>query len=87
MDTLNTTEYDRQAMGRVVRRLRKERGLSQEVFSGLAGLARSHLAMIESGGKQATLETLWKIAAACEMRPSQLVASIERECARIRKKE
>ena len=80
MDTLNTAEYDKQAMGRVIRRLRKERGLSQEVFSGLAGLARSHLAMIESGGKQANLETLWKIAAACEIRPSQLVLAIEREC-------
>lgn len=86
MDTLNTAEYDRLAMGRVVRRLRKERGLSQEVFSGLAGLARSHLAMIESGKKQANLETLWKIAAACEIRPSQLVLAIERECARLERK-
>ena len=62
-------EYDRYAVGRVVRQLRKERGLSQEVFSGLCGLARSHIAMIERGTKQANFETLWKIANACEILP------------------
>ena len=72
-------EYDRYAVGRVVRQLRKERGLSQEVFSGLCGLARSHIAMIERGTKQANFETLWKIANACEILPSQLVEQIERE--------
>lgn len=72
-------EYDRYAVGRVVRQLRKERGLSQEVFSGLCGLARSHIAMIERGTKQANFETLWKIANACEILPSRLVEQIERE--------
>ena len=46
-------EYNRYAVGRVVRRVRKEKQLSQEIASGLAGLARSHLAMIENGSKQA----------------------------------
>ena len=36
-------EFDREAAGRVIRRLRQEKGLSQEVLSGFAGLARSHL--------------------------------------------
>ena len=72
-------EYDRYAVGRVVRQLRKERGLSQEVFSGLCGLARSHIAMIERGTKQANFETLWKIANACEILSSRLVEQIERE--------
>ena len=31
-------EFNRLAAGRVVRRLRKERELSQEVFSGLGGV-------------------------------------------------
>lgn len=38
-------EFDKKAAGRVIRRLRLERRLSQEVFSGFAGLARSHLAI------------------------------------------
>lgn len=72
-------EFDRLAVGRVVRRLRKERCLSQDVLSGLAGLARSHLAMIEVGTKQANFETLWRIANALDLPPHQLVKQIEEE--------
>lgn len=74
-------EFDRYAIGRVVRRLRKERGLSQEVFSGLAGLARSHLAMIENGDKQPNFETVWRIANAFDLSPHELVRQIEQEIA------
>lgn len=69
--------FDNGAVGAAIRRLRKERGLSQEVLSGLAGIARTHLTMIESGTKQANFETLWRIAGALNMRPSELVAQIE----------
>ena len=72
-------EFDKYAVGRVVRRLRKEKGLSQEVLSGLAALARSHLAMIESGDKQANFETLWRIANALSVPPHVLVLQIEQE--------
>lgn len=72
-------EFDRYAVGRVIRKLRKGRNLSQEVFSGLAGLARSHVAMIESGEKQANFETLWRIANALDIPPHELVLLIECE--------
>ena len=72
-------EFNNKAVGRVIRRLRKEKGLSQEVFSGLAGIARSHLSMIESGDKHANFETVWKIANAFEILPHQLVKLIEEE--------
>ncbi len=64
-------------MGRTIRALRNEKGLSQEVLSGLAGIARTHLTMIENGNKQANFETIWKIALALDMRPSELTARIE----------
>ena len=72
-------EFNRLAAGRVVRRLRKERKLSQEVLSGLAGLTRSHLAMIESGDKQANFETVWRIANAFGMPPHMFVQMVEQE--------
>ena len=72
-------EFDRYAVGKVIRRLRLNKGLSQEVFSGLAGLARSHLAMIESGEKKANFETIWRIANAFDIPPHHLVAQIEEE--------
>lgn len=74
-------EYNKLSVGKVVLRLRHERRLSQEVFSGLAGIARSHLAMIELGTKKANFETLWRIANAFEIAPHELVALIEKEAA------
>ena len=70
-------DYNPKAVGIVIRRMRKEKGLSQEVFSGLAGIARSHLSMIESGDKKANFETLWKIANAFNIPPHELVRIIE----------
>ena len=62
-----------------IRRLRKERGLSQEVVSSFAGLARSHLAMIENGDKQPNFETIWRLANAFGLYPHELVKLIEEE--------
>ncbi len=72
-------DYDRYAVGRTIRAIRKEKGLSQEVVSGFAVPARSHLAMIENGQKKANFETLWKIALAFDMEPHELVRRIEQE--------
>lgn len=72
-------EFQGKAVADVVRRLRKKRGQSQEVLSGLAAMARSHLGMMETGDMLPTLPTLWRIAEAFDMRPSELVALIEEE--------
>ena len=53
--------YDHTVTGRVIRQLRRERGISQEVLSGLAAISRSHLAEIESGKDNANVETFWRI--------------------------
>ena len=66
-------------IGRTIKRLRREKGMSQEVLSGLAGIARTHLTMIENGTKQANFETLCKLAAALELKPSELVRQFENE--------
>ena len=72
-------QFDNKAVGRAIRGLRKEKGLSQDVLSGFAGIARTHLTMIENGTKQANFETLWRIARALDLRPSELVGRIENE--------
>ena len=66
-------------IGSVIHRLRIQRGMTQEVLSGFAGIARTHLSMIENGSKLPNLDTLWRIALALDMRPSELVAAIEEE--------
>lgn len=78
-------EYIPEAIATVIRRLRKDRKLSQEVISGLAGMERSHWGMVETGGRIPNLYTIWHIADALDMRPSQLVALIEEEMERMEK--
>ena len=69
--------YDNKITGYVIRELRIKRELTQEVLSGLAGIPRSHLAMIESGRISPKIDTLWKIAEALGMKLSELIGQIE----------
>lgn len=55
-----------------------QKGMTQDLLSGLAGIARTHLTMIENGSKQPNFETIWRIAIALEIRPCELVAQFER---------
>ena len=70
---------DANVVGRVIQRVREEQKKSQEVISGLAGIGRTHLSAIERGERKPTLETFWKISEALNMKPSALMARIERE--------
>ena len=71
--------YDHFIAGRIIRELRKQRGLTQEVLSGLVAVSRSHLAEIETGHTNANVETLWKISEALGMSLSVLIRMVERE--------
>ncbi len=73
--------YNSKITGQIIGILRTRRGMSQEVLSGLAGISRSHLAMIENGRKKANVETLWRIAAALDMPLSELIRMVEEETA------
>lgn len=72
-------QFDYDAFRRVICRLRKERQLSQDVFSGFATLSRSHLSMIETGAKEPNLDTAYKIAQALDMPLSELIRLQEEE--------
>ena len=69
--------FDYVVLGNTIRDVRRERGLSQEVLSGLAGIARTHLTMIENGTMHPTIETLCKIAQALDLHTSELLAIME----------
>ena len=70
-------QYDHFITGRIIRELREQRGLTQEVLSGLAAVSRSHLAEIETGHTNANVETLWKISEARGMKISDLIQMVE----------
>ena len=68
---------DTNKVGAVIQAVREEKGLSQEVVSGLAGIGRTHLSAIERGVRNPTLETFFKIAKALDMSASELMKRIE----------
>lgn len=72
-------QFDNKIIGKVIKEKRTQKGMTQDLLSGLAGIARTHLTMIENGTKQPNFETVWRIAIALGMKPSELVALIEAE--------
>ena len=64
-------------VGTTISQIRKQKGLSQEVMSGLADIGRTHLSAIERGERKPTLETLYRIAIALDMKMSDIVKQIE----------
>lgn len=72
-------EFNNNAIGAVIKRLREKRKYTQEVLSALAGIGRSHLADIERGAKHPNFETIWKISSAFGLDPHRFVEMIEEE--------
>ena len=66
-------------VGRVIAKFRVKKGMTQEVLSGFADIARGHLAMIEREGRKPTLETLYRISCALEVKMSAIIMDIEKE--------
>jgi DNA-binding XRE family transcriptional regulator len=56
-----------------VRAARKERGLSREALADAAGVDRSHMGEIERGERNVTLLNVAKIAAAMNLKPSDIL--------------
>lgn len=69
---------DSRIVGDVIADFRKKKNLSQEVLSGLADIGRTHLSAIERGERKPTLETLYRISCALDVKMSDIVAEIER---------
>ena len=68
---------DAQLVGNVIADFRKRRGITQEVWSGLADIGRTHLSAIERGERKPTLETLYRLALALNVKMSDIVCEIE----------
>ena len=64
----------RRIVARNLKRLRQERGLTQEELADLAGLNRNYIGMIERQENAATVDTLEHLAKALHVEPAQLLA-------------
>ena len=70
---------DSKIVGEVLANCRKEKGISQQVLSGLADIGRTHLSAIERGERKPTMETLYRISIALNMNMSDIVKRIEEQ--------
>lgn len=68
---------DSAIVGETIAAIRRKKGISQDVLSGLAGIGRTHLSAIERGERKPTLETLYRISIAFDMKMSDIVLEIE----------
>lgn len=74
-------------VGQVIAKFRIQKDMTQEVLSGLADIARGHLAMIERGERKPTLETLYRISNALNVPMSVITAEIEEEISKMQERE
>jgi transcriptional regulator with XRE-family HTH domain len=67
-----------QAFGQAARKIREERGITQEKAALDGKIDRAYYGHIERATKSATLRTVWKMAAALGVPPSTIFARAER---------
>ena len=65
----------RQVLAANLRRLRHEKGLSQEALAYEAGVNRTYLSKLEKGASYAGLEIIGKLAAVLGVEPAELLRS------------
>ena len=81
---MSQQQLDSVIVGDVIARFRSEKGITQEVLSGLSDIGRTHLSAIERGTRKPTLETLYRISNALDIPMSTIVIAIEVEIERRR---
>ena len=81
---MSQQQLDSVIVGDVIARFRSEKGINQEVLSGLSDIGRTHLSAIERGTRKPTLETLYRISNALDIPMSTIVIAIEAEIERRR---
>jgi transcriptional regulator with XRE-family HTH domain len=63
----------RRIVGRNVRRIRLEKGLTQEQFAEVSGFSQQYISGLESGKRNPTVVTLHELAQALGVTPIELI--------------
>lgn len=63
--------------GKVLQQLRKECGLSQEGLGFESGYHRTYISQLERGKKSPSLQTIFQLAEALKVEPSDIVERIQ----------
>lgn len=65
------------SFGRIIKNLREERGISQEILADRADLNRSYVGEVERGTAMPSLSTITKLARALNLSAADLLARYE----------
>ena len=63
--------------GQAVRKIRLEKGISQEMLADLSGLHRTYMSDVELGKRNVSLENMDRIASALDVSISEIFKQIE----------
>ena len=66
-------------VGKTIKELKKEKGISQEKLAFFAKISVSALSLIERGITSPSMATFWAIARALDISPLKIVKKIENE--------
>ncbi len=81
VNKINTLE---QSFGLILREKRKDQGFSQEALALEAGIDRNFVSLLERGLNQPSLSTIFKLANALNLKPSDLVMDLEKKMTQIK---
>jgi len=65
--------------GQLLQEIRKKRGLSQEDLGFESGYHRTYISLLERGLKNPSLKTIFQLAKALKVRPSEMIQRIENQ--------
>ena len=65
------------AFGRVLKKAREDKGISQEVLAHGIRSHSTHISRLENGHKQPTLTTIFKLAEVLDIDPVDIIKSIQ----------
>jgi transcriptional regulator with XRE-family HTH domain len=68
---------EQEQLGRAIRKLRKERGMTIEALAGASDLDWTYLSGIERGRRNPTLKVIAAVAAALDLKTSELIRLAE----------
>ena len=64
-------------LGRIIHRVRKDRGLTQQDLAEMTGLSKAVIRRYEFGDRSPSWDGFLRIARACDMPPSMLMSQLD----------
>jgi len=75
-----------EAFGKVLREIRQEHSLSQEELGFESGYHRTYISLLERGRKSPSLNTVFQLAAALGVSPSDILRRTEARVSQVRRR-